>query len=286
MKSLGCKLSDVEIASRYYRERVRPYLIRYPVTENPQSKELEPEGLETWEIGSPQEDLDWFESLLVNPEVIPGITTVQRIYGESPGSEPEKEPYDLDLYIDSSGSMPNPASQVSYLALAGAIIALSAIRAGAKVQANLWSDTREFLTTNGFISNSQEIMNILVSYFGGGTAFPLHKLRKTYIESKPKRKVHILIISDDGVDTLFQKDEKGNSGEIISMQSLLSAGGGGTMALNIQPATLKKSPFKKMQEQGWSIFPVRQWEELILFAKNFSRSLYKAKAEERVQHGI
>ena len=43
------------------------------------------------------------------------------------------QPLDLDLYVDCSGSMPNPQVNVSYLTLAGAIVALSALRAGARV---------------------------------------------------------------------------------------------------------------------------------------------------------
>ena len=41
----------------------------------------------------------------------------------------------------------------------------------------------------------------------------------------------ILIISDDGVTTMFDADEKGNSGWEISAAALSQAGGGGTMVL-------------------------------------------------------
>ena len=40
------------------------------------------------------------------------------------------EPVDLDLYVDSSGSMPDPQQQVSYPALAGAIVEWRAANGG------------------------------------------------------------------------------------------------------------------------------------------------------------
>src|SRR5205807_2795271 len=122
-------------------------------------------------------------------------------------------PVDLDLYVDCSGSMPNPQVMVSYLALAGAIVALSALRVGARVQATLWSGPRQFETTGGFISEAQQVLRILTGYLGGSTAFPIHLLRETYgARRRGARPAHIVVISDDGVDTMFASDELGNKG--------------------------------------------------------------------------
>lgn len=95
------------------------------------------EGVDIWDISSPIENIDWFQTAMRSPVVIPGFTTVEQTYGYAEGSLPEKEPIDLDIYIDCSGSMPNPKSNISFLALAGTIITLSALRVGARVQATL-----------------------------------------------------------------------------------------------------------------------------------------------------
>ena len=121
----------------------------------PETTEPLPEGIRTWEIGSPLEEIDWLETVLASPHIVPGETTMQRTWGVSEGSEPEKRPVDLDLYVDCSGSMPNPQVMVSFLALAGAIVALSALRVGARVQATLWSGPRQFETTGGFYPHPQ-----------------------------------------------------------------------------------------------------------------------------------
>ena len=276
LKSLGIDLSQHEAAVRYYRERAIPHLVRFPVRLRPESTEPLPEGLEPWDIGAPLEDADWTQSVLLSPQIIPGMTTVQRVWGTTEGGQPRKEPLDLDLYVDSSGSIANPQVNVSYLTLAGAIVALSALRAGARVQVTLWSGAGQFETTRGFVTDEHRILQILTGYIGGATAFPIHILRDTFHARKPSdRPAHILIISDDGVTTLFDKDEKGSSGWDIARMALDRAKGGGTMVLNLAGDWTKNAILNRAHaEQGWQISAVRTWEELVEFAKVFSRMKY------------
>jgi len=275
LRAIGINLSNSELAARYYTERAIPHLIPFPTVRQPESKEPNPEGVTEWDISSPFENLSMFDSLLRSPVLIPGYTTVERLTGTSPGSEPAREPVDLDIYIDSSGSMPDPTVCTSYLTLAGTIISLSALRAGSKVQATLWSDTDQFITTKGFVRDKKEIMKILTGFFGGGTAFPIHMLRKTYIENRQSsRKRHILVISDDGVTTMFDQDEKGNSGLEIAKTSLKKCGGGGTFGLNIYSMSEQLNIAASM---GWVIYPVTDWNGLIKFSKDFVNRHYEVK---------
>lgn len=285
LRSLGLDLTDHEVAVRYYRERAAPHLVRFPVRRLPESTEPLPEGLHTWEIGQPLEDADWLNSVLVSPHVIPGVTTVQRTWGTVEGAEPEKRPVDLDLYVDCSGSMPNPQAAVSHLALAGAIVALSALRVGARVQATLWSGARQFETTGGFVSEPQTILRILTGYLGGATAFPIHLLRETYAQRRPvDRPAHILVISDDGVDTMFQNDEFGNSGREVSQQALRVGAAGGTLVLNLFRDWPEIPELVQAHEDGWRIHRVQNWDDLVAFARAFSRESY-AQEERHAGRG-
>lgn len=274
LRALGLELSDHEITARYYRERALPSLIPFPTRRQPRATEPLPEGYDAWDAGEDLADLDLFGSLLRSPTIVPGVTTVQRIYGESPGQDPARQPLDLDIYVDCSGSMPNPAVNVSYLALAGAILALSALRAGARVQATLWSGPRQFDTTAGFIRDEQKLMGILTGYIAGSTAFPLHVLRETYRDRKASDpKVHIVVISDDGVDTILDFDEQKRAGDHICRQALAAARGGATLVLNLAaPDTWK--PRATLAELGFRIHAVQDWEQLIAFARNFVRENY------------
>jgi hypothetical protein len=250
-----------------------------------------PEGLEPWDYGSPLDSIDWLQSVLTSPHVVPGLTTVQRSWGTMQGQLPKSEPLDLDLYVDSSGSMANPQRQLSYPALAGAIICLSALRAGARVQATLWSGAQQFHTTAGFVRDEQRLLGVLTGYFGGATAFPIHVLRDTFEHrAASARPAHLLVISDDGVSTAFDRDERGNSGWDVMRRVLLSARGGATFVLNLRAdwesvktghaffddafAAIRKA----RDELGVDVVRVASWEDLVAFARAFARKRYAEQA--------
>jgi hypothetical protein len=275
LKALGLNLNEHEVTTRYYRERALPHLLPFPAKKAPAAREPLAEGYETWDAGEGIEDLDLIGTVTRSPYVIPGITTVKRVYGETPGTDPAKVPLDLDIYVDSSGSMPNPAISISYLALAGTILALSALRAGARVQATVWSGPGQFETTKGFIRDEKKILGIVTGYVCGSTAFPLHVLRDTYKDRKPSDPpAHIVVISDEGVDTILAKDEKGNSGASLCEHALQTARGGGTLVLNLfnEMGWPGRAPLEKL---GFKVHAVRDWTMLIAFARAFVRENYK-----------
>jgi hypothetical protein len=273
LKALGLKLSDHEVTTRYYRERALPHLIPFPKRRAPQSVEPLPEGTEDWDASESLDTLDPLGSVMRSPVMIPGVTTVKRVYGKTPGSEPARVPLDLDIYVDSSGSMPNPAVDVSYLALCGTILALSALRAGARVQATLWSGARQFETTAGFSRDEKRILGVITGYIGGATAFPLHVLRDTYETRKPSDPAaHIVVISDDGVDTILARDERGEDGAVICRQGLDRARGGGTLVLNLFGSHWKQQT--TLENLGFDVHRVTAWDELVAFAQAFVKRTY------------
>ncbi|HVE52332.1 MAG TPA: VWA domain-containing protein [Ramlibacter sp.] len=285
LRAAGLRVDNHEAAVRYYRERALPYLVPFPQRRVPDSPEPQPEGLEPWEMGDPLDALDGLQSVLQSPRVVPGLTTVRRLYGQEAGQVLQRRPIDLDLYVDSSGSMPNPQQQVSYLSLAGAVIALSALRAGARVQVTLWSGKNQFMQTAGFVADEHAILRVLTGFYGGATAFPIHLLRATHLgQARRERPVHILMISDDGITTMFDRDEQGHDGWEIAGRALAAAGGGGSMALSIPPdweavRTGWTSPaYEQLRqaraEQGWDIFAISRLEQLLEFARAFSRKHY------------
>jgi hypothetical protein len=276
LRALGLDLSAHEVTTRYYRERALPHLVPFPARLASRVREPLAEGYQGWDAEEDLESLDLFGSIIRSPELVPGVTTVQRVYGEVPGSDPAKVPLDLDVYIDSSGSMPNPAGYVSYLALAGTILALSALRAGARVQATLWSGAGQFETTAGFVRDEKRILGVLTGYLGGSTAFPLHVLRETYATrpaSDPP--ALIVVISDDGADTMLARDEKKASGADVCAAALRGARGGGTLVLNLPFDAEKWKAGAALRKIGFRIHRVTAWEQLIAFARAFVRDNYE-----------
>lgn len=291
LRAAGLSLDDHEVAVRYYREQAVPHLVPFPRRPLPESTDPLPEGLEPWGIGEPLDELDWLQSVLSSPHVVPGMTTMKRMWGTSVGSAPSLEPLDLDLYVDSSGSMANPQRRISYPALAGAIICLSALRVGSRVQATLWSGKNQYATTPGFVRNETEVLRVLTGFFGGGTAFPIHVLRDTYAaRGKRSRPVHILVISDDGVTTLFDQDERGNSGWDVARAAIERARGGGTFVLDLSGeidapggvssyyGNVAGQLRRARDELGFAIHRVTAWDQLVAFARWFSRIKYAEAA--------
>jgi len=273
IKSLGVRLDKQEITIRYYRERALPHLISFPERKIPEVSDPLPEGGEPWDIGSPLGDIDWIETVTQSPRVIPGVTTVQRVYGSAPGNDPRRQPVDLYLGIDCSGSMPNPQYQMSYPVLAGAIMALSARRAGARTMVVLSGEPGEYSSTDGFTRDEQEIMKVLTGYLGTGYAFGIQRLKETFLRPDTHlKKTHILIITDSDIFSMLHDVRNGWG---IARKALDAAGGGGTYVLH--RVSLKRKEVGRMRKDKWEVFSLDQWDSLIAFARVFSRRQYSAK---------
>ena len=187
LRAAGGELDERQIIAKYYRERAMPHLVPFPTRQQPQSTDPIPEGLDVWDVDSPIAEIDWFGTLLEGPHVVPGVTTRRRLTGISPGDNPERLPIDLYLGVDCSGSMGNPAKHLSYPVLAGAIVALSALRSGSKVKVALSGEPGQTRTTDGFVRQSPAILATLTDYLGSGYAFGIHRLSETF-EHLPRRR--------------------------------------------------------------------------------------------------
>lgn len=291
LKASGVVLSDRDIAIRYYRERAVPHLIPFPVRCQKVSTDPHPEGLDLWDISSDLENVDWTSSVAASPVIIPGVTTRERLQGYATGNEPEAAACDLYLGVDCSGSMRDPALTLSYPILAGAIIALSALRAKACVKVVLSGEPGTTVSTEGFVRSEREIMRSLLNYLGTGYSFGIHRLAETFTEELERTNpVHILIVSD--YDIFQMLDEQGDQrlGWDVAKEAVRRAGGGGTYVLQLpgyhQVEKRFQSKLDRMKSDGWHVHMVNSMEEMLDFAKQFSRSRYhQTKVGGRV-HGI
>lgn len=283
LQAAGVDLDPAELTARYYRERALPHLIPFPVRKLPQSSDPLPEGLNVWDIGSSIEQVDWFGTLLASPRVVPGVTTRERLQGTSPGHEPETAPVDLYLGVDCSGSMGNPAHHLSYPVLAGAIIGLSALRAGSRVKVVLSGEPGQTVSTPGFERGALTVMKTLTSYLGTGSSFGIHRLADTFTgdpraSNGPKpRPVHILIVSDNDMFSMLDSKSKGKSGWQVAERAVKRAGGGATFVLEL-PAHVRGPQWpqntvgylERIEQIGWNAAIVSSMEELVEFARRFS----------------
>jgi hypothetical protein len=275
LRSLGLIADDAEIAMSYYRERALPHLISFPVQTSPRATELEREGLEVWEIGQPLEAIDWVETVTRSAHVVPGLTTLQPVFGEVPGFEPRQLPENLYLGIDCSGSMPNPRASLSYPILAGTIMALSALRAGARVMACLSGEPGKTIATDGFVPREREVQELLTDYLGTGYSYGVGRLADlAKILGPASRPTHIVILSD--TDLFSSLGENNGRNWDLAAKVLGQARGGGTVVLNTMAAYMDhfRRDIDRLSAQGWHVVQLNDWEQLVDFARNFAARTY------------
>ena len=85
---------------------------------------------------------------------------------------------------------------------------------------------------------------------------------------------HVVVISDDGVNTMLQEDEEKTPGRDIVRQALARARGGCTLVLNL-PGDGTFAGRDELEALGLHIHGVRAWEELVAFARSFVRRTYR-----------
>lgn len=264
-----------DAAVDWYAARARRHLVPFPTEVNPPTSEPELQGLETWQLGDDISDIDWLGTATRSATVLPGLTTQRRVVERAEGAEPNERPVDLDLYVDSSGSMPNPRSVVSPAVLGGAVLVLSGLRVGARVRVTSWSSPGQVSSSGGFSRDRDAAMAALLTYHGGGTSFPLaqlaaaHRVSSGASQSGPRgtRRCHIAVISDDGVSSLFgQGQSDGLAGS--AHRALEHAGGGGTLVLQVSPTLIEQA----LAIAGdYAVIAVQTPDDMVGFAKEFAR---------------
>lgn len=275
LRAVGVKREPRDLLARYYRELAMPNVLPFPSQRLERAGEPLPEGLEIWEAGGALGAIDWFETLARSPIVVPGLTTVQRVHGVTEGGEPERRPPDLYVGIDCSGSMGNPAEQLAYPVVAGVVLTLSALRAGARVMACLsgeWHGQGEFTETPGFVRDERTVLGVLTDYLGTGASFGLPRLVKTFVDApKPARPVHILVVSDSD---LFGEIDGTADGWALAKRAVEQAGGGASAVLRLWGSTQYAPQLEKLRVAGFTPYLVASELELVAFARAFARRTF------------
>ncbi len=266
-----------QLINNYYREVALPHLIDFPMETNSPAGFTSMEGTENWDISDPADEIDWVETMIHSPQVIPGYNTRKRVYGLDTYGESEKKPYNVYIGVDCSGSMHNPSVHFSWPILAATIIGLSALRAGAKVMGCLSGEPGSYLETEEYSTSEEEVLTVLTSYLGTGYAYGINRLRKPF--SKPlKEKSHLVIVTDNDIFSMLNNvriEGPSDHWELIET-ALKNAGGEGTILLHSY-GTGHDNDVDRLKEIGWKIYNVTNEKEMLAFAAAFSQDKYAKK---------
>jgi hypothetical protein len=189
--------SPVDANRIYYMKLADNYALPLRKIPMKASGHLQPHSHRPWEICQPFKDLDPWCSF---GKYLPGISQIwERKEGQIYGKQ-EKTP-DCLVIIDSSGSMIDPRSQLSYAVLGGGCAADAYLRHDARVAVYNFSDapagSKEYLP---FTSSRSMIYRVLCRYFGGGTALNLDEVTAAAEESR----ADIFLITDMQITNLDQ----------------------------------------------------------------------------------
>ncbi len=276
-----------EIVIQYYRERAQPYILIYPETEVSTKTEPVFSGHDLWQMGDDLGDLDILHSLTRQPHLIPDLTTEKIRYDLIPGSEKNPSVADIYIGIDCSGSMTNPQVALSYPALAGVVVALNALRAGARVMVCLSGETvgchesHNFAATDGFTNNESQILATLTSYIGTGSYFGINRLAQHLLVHPPSTPYHVLLITDgDMSQAMNEKFEHCDAHAILT--DVLGAASTCHVVMNQQwGAEVVQAVCRRLSEISWHAYSVSSDSQLAAFAQDFSDNLYG----KRMHHG-
>lgn len=262
---LGMDVSNEASTWLFYREKALPLLAPWKIPMSSPPADALPEGLKPWLLDAPVQEIAWIESLLNSPRVVPGLTTVKQRWGHEPDPSP-REIKRLDLYLDASGSLPDPFLETAWMVLTGCVLALSALHQGWSVRVTLWSGTSEPVQTLPFSRNESAILTTLTRYLGGSTRFPLELLAERYARPQVEAN-HICLLSDQGLLDSLQAEE----GLTRFQETLKQGKGGGSLFLQWPAQAPAHMLFSDLQTQGWSIHPIQRAEDI----RNATHALFR-----------
>ena len=243
----------------FYRDMVSDLSVELPRT-NKGNRSYKPRRKAKWKISDPIESLDVEYSLSMFARLIPNVTTYKNLSKDEGNDDYGDSRPDLLIAMDSSGSMPNPDSHLSFPVMAAVLAAKTALECGKQVAVVNFSTTYESLD---FTNRDYKIDEILTMYIGGGTTIPGNKINE--LTSKHKYPTHLLIISDADIGNL--------SNELQNLESALrNAGAGGTIILDCEPS--KKT--EQIVQIGYDVQFGRSFDEIAKLTLNKTKSLYAA----------
>jgi hypothetical protein len=187
-----------EAMAAYYRQKAEQYLLR-PPAQRRWGEAHTPTTLEEWEPGDSPRDIDWLATLLLRgDELGPALPLKRTRVAEEEGLEVPMWQPRMEIYLDVSGSMPNPCLTFNAMTLAGQILSLGTVRAGGRVRALLFSG--DPLLFWEWSRSETETSRFLMHYLGGGTVFPFDILARSVAECGDDQPIRV-VISDRDFDT-------------------------------------------------------------------------------------
>ena len=273
-----------DVVAAWYLTAARRYV--RPLTQpsaRPQTPdESIPGALEQWNIDDDIAAIDWSATLARSSEVVPGVTT--RFRDVLPDAPPDgRESVQLDIYMDSSGSMTSPQRESPGI-LAGTILILSVLRGGGQARVTSFSAAGEVAGGERFTRDRAELMRDLTFYFGHGTTFPLDLYARRYADARRSRgggattRRNVVVLSDDGLQSMFGEGQPQYAGVARQVRGRLD-----TATLIVQDRSRRVTG--PASEAGYDVEYIARMTDAPLVCARLGRRLADPRPAQRTARG-
>jgi len=177
------------LVSRHYRRLVDRHILPLPSAPSRPEPYLRTTP-EAWEHGDDPSTIDWTLTVLSQGHLA-AVSPLRRALEADMPPPSELGVPAVELYLDTSGSMPNPEHQLNSMTLAAQVLAASALRKKATVRGIVYSSGKPFVSP--WMYDEERARDFLLHYIGGGTDYPFDLLAELSRERPDALRV---IISD------------------------------------------------------------------------------------------
>ncbi|MFP2923748.1 M48 family metalloprotease [Pyxidicoccus sp. 3LG] len=196
------------LVGRHYKRLVERHILKLPSTPSRPEPYLRTTP-EAWEYGDDPSAIDWTLTVVSQGHLAAVAPLRRELEADLPIPSELGVP-SVEIYLDTSGSMPNPQMGLNAMTLAAQVLSASAIRKKATVKGIIYSHGNPQVSP--WMYDEETARDFLLQYIGGGTQFPFALLESLSRERPDAIRV---IISDN--DFLW------NVSDAASMKRLVEA---------------------------------------------------------------
>lgn len=193
-----------EVMAAHYRRLAEQHLVQPPPLPRI-GESVVPTTLDDWENSDPVHQIDWLATLMARGEELAAAAPLKRqAIADNEGFDVRLWQTRIEIYLDVSGSMPNPIYHLNAMTLAAQILVLGTTRAGGSARAVMYS--HEPVLYWQWCRSATEMSQFLMHYIGGGTSFPFPLLGKSCSECGSDQPIRV-VISDQDFDANYDAHE-------------------------------------------------------------------------------
>ncbi|MBN8230524.1 M48 family metalloprotease [Corallococcus macrosporus] len=188
------------LVGRYYRRLVDPYILKLPASPSKPEPYLRTIP-EAWEYGDDPSTIDWTLTVIAQGHLAAVNPLRRELEADLPPPSDLGVPA-LEIYLDTSGSMPDPQQDLNAMTLAAQVLSASALRKGATVRGIIYSADNPVVSP--WMYDEETARDFFLHYIGGGTWFPV-EVMEALSQERPDA-LRVVISDSDFLHNMRQED--------------------------------------------------------------------------------